>query len=320
VIEFRKAIRDALDEELERDASVVFFGEDVAKPGGVFAVTPGLQERHGADRVFDTPISELVLSGAAFGAAVSGLRPVIEIMFGDFLPLAMDAIVNQAAKYWYLSNEQASVPLVVRSAIGAGGRFGAIHSQNPASWFMGVPGLKIVAPSTPGDAKALLKAAIRDENPVLFLEHKRLYSVKGETNGDVAPIGTALVRRPGKDVTLVSAMKSVQDCLDAADRLAAEDGIEAEVIDLRTLRPLDTATVLESVARTNRIAVVEEGPRTGGWAGEVLAEVTEHGLGDLDDAWRIATPDQPIPYSPALEDDFLPSADSIVSGVRGRLR
>src|SRR5215212_8508348 len=155
VIEFRKAIREALDEELERDETVIFFGEDVAKPGGVF----------------DTPISELVISGAAFGAAVTGLRPVIEIMFGDFLPIAMDAIVNQAAKYWYLSNEQAPVPLVVRSAIGAGGRFGAIHSQNPASWFLGVPGLKIVAPSTPSDAKALLKAAIRDDNPVLCLEH-----------------------------------------------------------------------------------------------------------------------------------------------------
>src|SRR3954452_9313275 len=234
MIEYRTAIRDALDEELARDESVVFFGEDIAKPGGVFAVTSGLFERHGGDRVFDTPISELVLSGGAFGAAVSGLRPVIEIMFGDFLPIAMDAIVNQAAKYWYLSNQQAPVPLVVRSAVGAGGRFGAIHSQNPTSWFLGVPGLKIVAPSTPSDAKALLKAAIRDDNPVLFLEHKRLYSVKGETNGDVAPIGTAVVRRPGKDVTLVSAMKSVQDCLDAADRLAAEDGIEAEVIDLRT--------------------------------------------------------------------------------------
>jgi pyruvate/2-oxoglutarate/acetoin dehydrogenase E1 component len=321
VIEFRKAIREALDEELERDESVVFFGEDVAKPGGVFAVTPGLQERHGADRVFDTPISELVISGAAFGAAVNGLRPVIEIMFGDFLPLAMDAIVNQAAKYWYLSNEQASVPLVVRSTLGAGGRFGAIHSQNPVSWFMGVPGLKIVAPSTPGDAKSLLKAAIRDENPVLFLEHKRLYSVKGElADGELLEIGRATVRRAGTDVTLVSAMKSVQDCLDAAERLASDDGIEAEVIDLRTLRPLDFPTVLESVARTNRIAVVEEGPRTGGWAGEVLAEVTELGLGDLDDAWRITTPDQPIPYSPTLEDDFLPSADAIVASVRGRLR
>jgi pyruvate/2-oxoglutarate/acetoin dehydrogenase E1 component len=319
VIEFRTAIRDALDEELARDENVVFFGEDVAKPGGVFAVTPGLQERHGRERVFDTPISELAISGAAFGAAVTGLRPVIEIMFGDFLPIAMDAIVNQAAKYWYISHEQASVPLVIRSAVGAGGRFGAIHSQNPASWFMGVPGLKIVAPSTPGDAKALLKAAIRDDNPVLFLEHKRLYSVKGEVDAEAGELGRAAVRRTGRDVTLVSAMKSVQDCLDAADRLAA-DGIEAEVIDLRTLRPLDTATVLASVAKTNRIAVVEEGPRTGGWAGELLAAVTEEALHDLDDAWRITTPDQPIPYSPTLEDDFLPSADSIAAAVRERLR
>jgi pyruvate/2-oxoglutarate/acetoin dehydrogenase E1 component len=318
MIEFRTAIRDALDEELERDENVIFFGEDVAKPGGVFAVTPGLQEHHGPDRVFDTPISELVLSGAAFGAAVSGLRPVLEIMFGDFLPIAMDAIVNQAAKYWYLSNEQASVPLVIRSAIGAGGRFGAIHSQNPASWFLGVPGLKVVAPSTPADAKGLLKASIRDDNPVLFLEHKRLYSVKGEVNGSVGELGRAAVRRGGRDVTLISAMKSVQDCLDAAEELAA-DGIDAEVIDLRTLRPFDAETVLASVARTNRVAVVEEGPRTGGWAAEVLAVVTEEALHDLDEAWRITTPDQPIPYSPTLEDAFLPSSAAIAASVRERL-
>jgi pyruvate/2-oxoglutarate/acetoin dehydrogenase E1 component len=318
MIEFRAAIRDALDEELGRDENVIFFGEDVAKPGGVFAVTPGLQERHGPDRVFDTPISELVLSGAAFGAAVSGLRPVLEIMFGDFLPIAMDAIVNQAAKYWYLSNEQASVPLVIRSAMGAGGRFGAIHSQNPASWFLGVPGLKVVAPSTPADAKGLLKGSIRDDNPVLFLEHKRLYSVKGEVNGQVAELGHAAVRRGGRDVTLISAMKSVQDCLDAADDLAA-DGIDAEVIDLRTLRPFDAETVLASVARTNRVAVVEEGPRTGGWAAEVLAVVTEEALHDLDEAWRITTPDQPIPYSPTLEDAFLPSSAAIAASVRERL-
>jgi pyruvate/2-oxoglutarate/acetoin dehydrogenase E1 component len=320
-IEFRTAIREALDEELERDESVVFFGEDVAAPGGVFAVTPGLQERHGIERVFDTPISELVMSGAAFGAAVNGLRPVIEIMFGDFLPLAMDALVNQAAKYWYLSNEQSSVPLVVRSAVGAGGRFGAIHSQNPVSWFMGVPGLKIVAPSTPTDAKALLKAAIRDENPVLFLEHKRLYSTKEEVAADGGPpaeLGRAAIRRRGGDVTLVSAMKSVHDCLAAAEALAA-DGIDAEVVDLRTLRPLDSATVLASVAKTNRFVVVEEGPQTGGWAGEVLALVTERSLHDLDDAWRITTPDQPIPYSPPLEDDFLPSAGAIAQSVRQHL-
>ena len=317
-IEFRTAIRDALDEELERDERVVFFGEDVAKPGGVFAVTPGLQERHGADRVFDTPISELVISGAAFGAAVSGLRPVIEIMFGDFLPIAMDAIVNQSAKYWYLSQEQASVPMVIRSGVGAGGRFGAIHSQNPAGWFIGVPGLKIVAPATVADAKALLKAAIRDDDPVLFLEHKRLYSVKGEAGDEAGEIGRAVVRRSGSDVTIVASMKAVPDSLEAAEALAGE-GIDAEVIDLRTLRPLDTETVLASVARTNRVVIVDEGPRTGGVAAEVLAAITENALDDLDDAWRITTPDQPIPYSPTLEDDFIPTAAKIAAGIRERL-
>jgi acetoin:2,6-dichlorophenolindophenol oxidoreductase subunit beta len=320
MIEYRDAIRDALDEELAHDERVVFFGEDVAKPGGVFAVTGGLLERHGPDRVFDTPISELAISGAAFGAAVNGLRPVIEIMFGDFLPIAMDAIVNQAAKYWYLSNEQASVPLVIRSAVGAGGRFGAIHSQNPATWFLGVPGLKIVAPSTPSDAKALLKAAIRDDNPVLCLEHKRLYATKGELEGpEVAEIGKAAVRREGNDLTIVSAMKSVHDCLAAAEQLA-EDGVEAEVIDLRTLRPIDSETILTSVEKTNRLLVVEEGPRTGGWAGEILAIATEAALHDLDDAWRLTTPDHPIPYSPTLEDAFLPLADTIAANIRGRLR
>ena len=249
---------------------------------------------------------------------MTGLRPVIEIMFGDFLPIAMDAIVNQAAKYWYLSNEQASVPVVVRSAVGAGGRFGAVHSQNPAAWFLGVPGLKIVAPSTPADAKALLKAAIRDNNPVLFLEHKRLYSMKGEIDRPdaVGEIGKAAVVRAGADLTIVSAMKSVYDCLAAAEVLAG-DGIEAEVIDLRTLRPLDSDSLLASVAKTNRVLVVEEGPRTGGWAGEVLALVTEEALHDIDDAWRLTTPDHPIPYSPTLEDAFLPLTEAI---VRGRAR
>jgi acetoin:2,6-dichlorophenolindophenol oxidoreductase subunit beta len=317
-LEFREAIRDAIDEELERDETVIFFGEDIAKPGGVFAVTPGLQERHGRDRVFDTPISELAISGAAFGAAVNGLRPVIEIMFGDFLPIAMDAIVNQSAKYRYLSQERASVPLVIRSGVGAGGRFGAIHSQNPATWFIGVPGLKIVAPATVGDAKALLKAAIRDDDPVLFLEHKRLYSMQGEAGDEAGEIGRAAVRRAGSDVTIAASMKAVHDSLEAAESLAAE-GIDAEVIDLRTLRPLDTATILESVARTNRLVVVDEGPRTGGVAAEVLAAVAETALGDLDDAWRITTPDQPIPYSPTLEDDFLPSAARIAESVRERL-
>jgi acetoin:2,6-dichlorophenolindophenol oxidoreductase subunit beta len=314
-IDFRTAVCQALDEELARDDSVIFFGEDVAVAGGVFATTPGLAERHGRDRVFDTPISELALAGAAYGSAIGGLRPVIEIMFGDFLPLTMDSLVNQAAKYWYLSNEQASVPLVVRSAIGGGGRFGAIHSQVPVSWFQSVPGLKIVCPSTPADAKGLLKAAIRDDNPVLFLEHKRLYAMTGEVNGDVGVIGEAAVVRPGTDVTLVSAMRTLHECRAAAETLAGE-GIECEVIDLRTLRPLDTATVLRSVEKTNRLLVVEEGPRTGGWAGEVLAAVAEEGLGDIDDIRRLTTPDHPIPYSPPLEDAFFPGAEAIAAEVR----
>ena len=320
-LEFRTAIRDALAEELERDERVVFFGEDVAAAGGVFATTPGLVERFGPERVFDTPISELALAGAAFGSAVCGLRPVIEIMFGDFLPLVMDSLVNQASKYFYLSNEQASVPLVVRSAVGAGGRFGAIHSQSPVTWFQAVPGLKLVAPATPLDAKELLKAAVRDDNPVLFLEHKRLYSLKEEAGGqrpEARGLGSALVRRDGSDVTLVSVMKGVHDCLGAAELLAS-DGISAEVIDLRTLRPMDREAIAESLSKTNRLAAIEEGPRAGGWAGEVLALAAEESLHDVDDVWRITTPEHPIPYSPTLEDAFLPGAELIAASVRSRL-
>ena len=238
-------------------------------------------------------------------------------MFGDFLTLAMDSLVNQSTKYWFLTQEQVSVPLVIRSVVGAGGRFGAIHSQMPVSWFMGVPGLKIVCPSTPADAKALLKAAIRDDNPVLFFEHKRLYTLEGEVNGEAGRLGEAAVIRDGRDITLVTAMKSVHDSLEAAAALE-QDHVSVEVIDLRTLRPFDLETVLASVRKTNRIVVVEEGPLTGGWAGEVLASVTEHALGYLDDAWRIATPDTPIPYSPPLEDAFLPGADRIAAEIRRR--
>jgi acetoin:2,6-dichlorophenolindophenol oxidoreductase subunit beta len=316
-IDFRTALREALDEELAADDRVVFFGEDVAIAGGVFAVTPGLFEKYGPDRVFDTPISELALAGAAFGAAITGLRPVVEIMFGDFLTLVMDSIVNQATKYWFLTGEQVPVPLVMRSVVGAGGRFGAIHSQMPASWFMGVPGLKIVAPSNPADAKGLLRSAIRDDNPVLFFEHKRLYGVSGDVDGELVPLGSARVAREGADVTIVSAMNTVHESLKAADLLVG-DGIQAEVVDLRTLRPLDIPTILASVQKTNRIVVVEEGPLTGGWAGEVLARVTEEGLGDLDDAWRIATAESPVPYSPPLEDAFLPSAERIAREIRER--
>ena len=315
---FRSAIRDALDEALADDERVILFGEDVAVAGGVFATTTGLYDKYGPERVFDTPISELALAGAGFGSAVTGLRPVIEIMFGDFLTLAMDSLVNQSTKYWFLTEEQVSVPLTIRSVVGAGGRFGAIHSQMPVSWFMGVPGLKIVCPSTPADAKGLLKASIRDDNPVLFFEHKRLYTLEGDANGASTELGKARVAREGRDITIVTAMKGVHDSLEAAEALD-RDGISAEVIDLRTLRPFDADTVRASVEKTNRIAVVEEGPQTGGWAGEVLATVAEQALGHLDDAWRMATPDTPIPYSPPLEDAFLPGADRIATEIRRRL-
>jgi pyruvate/2-oxoglutarate/acetoin dehydrogenase E1 component len=317
-LEFRVAIRDALAEELERDPSVVFFGEDIAVAGGVFKVTPGLFERFGSERVFDTPISELALAGAAYGAAVTGLRPVFEVMFGDFMGLAMDSLVNQAAKFWYISGEQGSVPLVVRSASGGGGRFGAIHSQTHGTWFQGVPGLKIVFPSSPAEAKGLLKASIRDDNPVIFLEHKRLYSVKGQPpQEELIPLGRAGIARRGDDLTIASVGKGVPDALAAAEALAA-DGISVEVVDLRTLRPLDVETVLESVAHTNRLLAVEEGPRTGGWAAGLLGAVAERGLHDLDDAWILATEETPIPYSPTLEDAYIPDTDAIIAAVRSR--
>jgi acetoin:2,6-dichlorophenolindophenol oxidoreductase subunit beta len=318
-VAFRAAIRDALDEELAADERAILFGEDIAVAGGVFATTTGLYDKYGPERVFDTPISELALAGAAFGSAVTGLRPVVEIMFGDFLTLAMDSVVNQSTKYWFLTQEKVSVPLVFRSVVGAGGRFGAIHSQMPVSWFMGVPGLKIVGASNPADAKALLKASIRDDNPVLFFEHKRLYTLEGEVNGADTRLGEATIVREGSDVTLVTAMKSVHDAVEAAEALDG-DRISVEVIDLRTLRPFDAETVLGSVQKTNRLVVVEEGPLTGGWAGEVVATVVERALGHLDDVWRIATPNTPIPYSPPLEDAFLPGPERIATEIRRRLR
>jgi acetoin:2,6-dichlorophenolindophenol oxidoreductase subunit beta len=316
--EFREAIRQAIAEEMERDQRVVLLGEDVADAGGVFKVTEGLVERFGSRRVVDTPISELALAGAAFGGAVAGLRPIIEIMFGDFMALPMDSLVNQSAKYWYLSGGKASIPLVVRTAVGAGGRFGAIHSQNPGTWLHGVPGLKVVCPSSPADAHTLLRAAVRDPNPVVFLEHKRLYSVKGELAEEPVELGGARTVREGSDVTIVSVMKGVVDALAAADELA-DAGVDAEVMDLRALRPLDVPSVIESVARTNRLLAVEEGPQTGGWAAGLLGAVAAVALDHLDDAWLLTTGESPIPFSPPLEDAFLPSAEHIVASVLERL-
>jgi pyruvate/2-oxoglutarate/acetoin dehydrogenase E1 component len=319
MLEFRVGLREAMAEELAADASVVLIGEDIGAAGGVFKVTEGLIDRFGPARVVDTPISELALAGVAFGGAINGLRPVVEIMFGDFIPLVMDGLVNQAAKYRYLSGGKHTVPVVVRAAVGAGGRFGAIHSQNPGIWLHGVPGLKVVCPSSPADARALLRASIQDDDPVLFLEHKRLYSIKGPDEEPAVPLGKARVVRRGSDVTIASVMKGVPDALKAADALAAR-GIEAEVIDLRSLRPLDVATVVESVQRTSRLLAVEEGPRTGGWASGLVGAVAEEALDMLDDVWTLTTPDTPIPFSPPLEDAFLPGPERIEAFLLESLR
>ena len=316
---YRLAIRDALAEEMGRDERVVLIGEDV-RIGGVFNATPDLYESFGPDRVIDTPISELAFTGAAFGAAVMGLRPVVEIMFADFLALALDSLANQAAKYWFVSNEQASVPLVVRTTVGAGGRFGAMHSQTPTGWLMGLSGVKVVAPSTPGDVKSLLAFAIRDENPVVVFEHRMLYGRRDALGAEPAPGGAtqvaARVRRAGSDVTVVGALAALDWALAAADELAS-DGIEAEVIDLRSLRPLDIQTIAESVARTRHLVVVEEGPPVGGYAGEVISGVVE-AVGPVA-ARRVTMPDLPVPFSPPLENAVLPDTPKVLATVRGLL-
>jgi pyruvate/2-oxoglutarate/acetoin dehydrogenase E1 component len=312
---YRLAIRDALAEELERDSNVVLLGEDV-RIGGVFNATPELFDRFGPERILDTPISEMGFTAAAFGAAVRGLRPVVEIMFADFLGLVIDTLANQSAKYWYVSNEQASVPLTIRTTVGAGARFGAYHSQTPVGWLLGISGLKVVAPATPADAKALLKAAIRDDNPVVVLEHKLLYGRKGEVADADAPverIGAAALRRSGGDVTIAAALASVEHSLSAAELLAGE-GIEADVVDLRSLRPLDVPALAASVSRTGRLVVVEEGPPTGGYASEVAAAVVE-AVGPTP-VRRLTMPDLPIPFAAGLEDAVLPNADRIAGSVR----
>jgi acetoin:2,6-dichlorophenolindophenol oxidoreductase subunit beta len=315
-LSYRLAIRDALAEEMERDHNVVLLGEDV-RIGGVFNATPELLERFGPDRVIDTPISEMAFTAAAFGAALRGLRPVVEIMFADFLGLVIDTLANQASKYWYVTNEQAPVPLVVRTTVGAGGRFGAYHSQTPTSWLMNLPGLKVVAPATPADAKALTKASIRDDNPVVVFEHKLLYGRKGEvadTGDSVERIGRATIRRRGRDVTIAAALAAVDWALAAADILA-EEAIDAEVIDLRSLRPLDVTTISESVAHTKRLVVVEEGPPYGGYSAEVISAAAEL-LGPIA-VRRVTMPDVPIPFSAPLEDAVLPDPTTVASVVRG---
>lgn len=312
-----QALQAALREAMQRDPRVFLMGEDIGSYGGAFGVTRGMLDEFGPARVRCTPISEASVVGAATGAALTGMRPVVEIMFMDFLTLAMDQLANHAAKFRYMYGPQASVPLVVRTPAGGGRSYGATHSQSLEAWLLHVPGLKVIAPATPADAKGLLAAAIDDNNPVICVEHKLLYATTGPVDEHAAavPIGRALVRRSGADVTLVAYSYYVGVALQAADALAA-DGIDAEVIDLRSLVPMDTELVLASVRKTGRLVCIEEGTRTGGVGAEIAARVAEHAYEYLDaPIRRVAAADTPIPFSPALEPLALPTQDDIVRTV-----
>ncbi|HEY3869071.1 MAG TPA: transketolase C-terminal domain-containing protein [Actinocrinis sp.] len=313
---YRQAVAHGLAQELEHDPSVVFLGEDVAAAGGVFKATVGLAERF-PDRVLDAPISEQAILGAAMGAAMTGLRPVAEIMFSDFLAVCWDIVANQIAKTRYMTGGQVSLPLVVRTANGGGLRFGAQHSQSVENWAMAVPGLKVVAPSTPRDVVGLLAAAVRDPDPVLFFEHKALYPLKGEVpDGEIVDaLGTAKVLRTGSDCTIVALAAMVPRALAAATELAAA-GIDATVVDVRSLVPLDTATLLEAVSATGRLFTVEENPRLCGWGAELVSIVIEETWSALTGPpVRITTPHVPLPAADALEDHAIPSAARVVETV-----
>jgi acetoin:2,6-dichlorophenolindophenol oxidoreductase subunit beta len=318
---YREAVAAAIAQEMERDENVVFLGEDIGAAGGVFKATVGLLERFGPTRVRDTPISEMAILGAAMGAAMTGLRPIAEIMFSDFLAVCWDIPANQMAKTRYMTAGQVTLPLVVRTANGGGLRFGAQHSQAVENWAMAVPGLKVVAPSSAADVKGLLAAAIRDPDPVMFFEAKELYPVKGEVpDGElVDTLGTAKVLRSGNDCTILALAAMVPRALRAADELAAE-GIHATVVDVRSLVPLDTQTILRETIATGRLYTVEENPRLCGWGAEIASIVAEEAFWDLDaPIVRITTPHAPLPAAEALEDRARPSVERIVNTIRTTL-
>lgn len=315
---YREAVRDGIAQEMRRDEDVVFLGEDVAAAGGVFKTTVGLLEEFGPDRVRDTPISEQAIIGAAMGASMTGLKPIAEIMFSDFFAVCWDLVANQIAKTRYMTDGQCSFPLVLRSANGGGSRFGAQHSQSVENWAMAIPGLKVVAPSTPADVKGLLAASVRDPDPVMFFEQKSLYAIKGEVPEDehLEPLGVAKVVRAGEDVTIAALAAMVPRALKAAETLDSEHGVSAEVIDVRSLVPLDTKTLLDSVSRTGRLVTVEENPRLCGWGAELASIVAEEAFWDLEGPIvRVTTPHIPLPSADALEDAVMPSAEGIVDNV-----
>jgi pyruvate dehydrogenase E1 component beta subunit len=314
----REAISQALWEEMERDSKVFIMGEEVGIWGGTYAVTKGFYDHFGAERVRDTPIAEAVIIGSAIGAALTGLRPVAELMTINFAFAAMEHIVNEAAKLHYMFNGQMVLPLVIRAPGGGGRQLGATHSQTPDAIFAHFPGLKVVAPGTPADAKGLLKTAIRCDDPVLFIEHATLYQTRGEVpEGDYTiPIGQSTIQRPGKDVTLVTYSKMLETSLKAAEQLAQE-GIEVEIIDLRTLRPLDMEPILESVRKTNRAVVAEEGWRSFGVGAEIAARIYEEAFDDLDaPVQRVAQIEVPLPYNRALEQMALPQTANVIAAVK----
>ncbi len=316
-LSYRDAVARAIGQEMRRDQRVVFLGEDVAAAGGVFKATPGLLAEFGPVRVRDTPISEQAILGAAMGAAMTGLRPIAEIMFSDFFAVCWDIVANQIAKTRYMTHGQVTLPLVIRCGNGGGLKFGAQHSQSVENWAMAVPGLKVVAPSNARDVIGLFAAAVRDPDPVLFFEQKSLYPVKGEVpNGEIVDeLGTAKVLRSGADCTLVALAAMVPRALAAAERLAAQ-GIQATVVDVRSLVPLDTATILSEVARTGRLFTVEENPRLCGWGAELVSIAAEECFTELvAPPVRITTPHIPLPAADALEDLALPSVDRIVQTV-----
>ncbi len=318
-ITFSEALREAMSEEMRRDPSVFLMGEDVGVFNGVWGVSNGMLAEFGPERIRDTAISEIAIIGSALGAAMSGMRPIAEIMFGDFLMCAGDQIVNQVAKARFMSGGKANVPLTIRVTSGSPGSAAAQHSQSPESWFMNVPGLKIVVPATPADAKGLLKTALRGQDPVLFFEHKMLYGLKGDVPADPdfsVPFGKANILRPGKDATIIGVGIMVQKALEAAAKLSAE-GIEAEVIDPRTLVPLDAQTLIESVAKTGRVVIAHEAHVRSGPGAEIAAVLAERAIEYLDaPILRVGAKNVPLPYSPELEQSVLPNADDVARAVK----
>ncbi|MGB9778329.1 MAG: alpha-ketoacid dehydrogenase subunit beta [Candidatus Bathyarchaeales archaeon] len=318
-ITYREALREALREEMRRDPTVFLLGEDIGKYwGGAFKVTEGLAEEFGEERVRDTPISESAIIGVGVGAAITGMRPVAEIMFGDLTALAMDQIANQAAKIRYMFGGQAKCPLVIRTPFGAGVNIASHHSQSLEAWFMHVPGLYVAVPSTPYDAKGLLKSAIRGNNPVMFCEHKLLYPIEGEIPEEeyTVPFGVADIKREGEDATIVATLFMVHKALEAAKALEKE-GVSVEVVDPRTLTPLDKQTIIRSVKKTGRIVIVSEDCKTAGVSAEIAAIVAEEAIDYLDaPIKRIAEPDTPIPFSPPLEQYVIPDEKAIIKAVK----